>query len=201
MSTILLVEDDERIRASLLLQLREAGFAPSAMACAEEAHALLVDAARPLPDLLLLDVRLRRMSGVDLIRELVPRKRLPPTVIISGEASVGEAVEALRLGVQDFIEKPFTRERLLRSIANTLENATLRRQVSALESRLHEEPAILGVSAAAERLRQMIGRVGPTGGRVLITGATGTGKELVAGALHRSSPRCDGPFVKINCAA
>ncbi|HLX09193.1 MAG TPA: sigma-54 dependent transcriptional regulator [Thermoanaerobaculia bacterium] len=201
MSSILLVEDDEKIRASLLLQLREAGFAPRAMACAEEAHAYLLDASRPLPDLLLLDVRLRRMSGVDLIRELAPSKRLPPTIVISGEASVGEAVEALRLGVQDFIEKPFSRERLLRSIANALENATLRRQVSALESRLHGEPEILGISAAAERLRQVIARVGPTAGRVLITGATGTGKELVAGALHRASPRRDGPFVKINCAA
>jgi DNA-binding NtrC family response regulator len=201
LTTVLLVEDDEKIRASLLLQLREEGFAPRAMASAEEAHACLGDASQPLPDLLLLDVRLRRMSGVDLVRELAPRGRLPPTVIISGEASISETVEALRLGVSDFIEKPFSRERLLRSIANTLENAALRRQVQALESRLLDEPAILGTSPAARRLRQVIARVAPTDGRVLITGASGTGKELVAEALYRQSGRRDGAFVKINCAA
>ncbi len=201
MTTILLVEDEEKIRASLLVQLREEGFAPRALGSAEEAWACLTDAAQPLPDLLLLDVRLRQMSGVELIRELAPRRRLPPTVIISGEASISETVEALRLGVHDFIEKPFSRERLLRSITNTLENVALRRRVRALESRLPPEPEILGRSPAVERLRQAIARVAPTGGRVLITGATGTGKELVAGTLHRLSGRCDGPFVKINCAA
>jgi two-component system nitrogen regulation response regulator NtrX len=201
MSTILLVEDEEKIRAGLLLQLREAGYAPRALGCAEEALVCLSDVTRPLPDLLLLDVRLRQMSGVDLIRELAPRRRLPPTVIISGEASITETVEALRLGVHDFIEKPFSRERLLRSIANTLENVALRRRVRVLESRLPPEPEILGRSPAVERLRQAISRVAPTGGRVLITGATGTGKELVAATLHRLSARSDGPFVKINCAA
>ncbi|HVT57818.1 MAG TPA: sigma-54 dependent transcriptional regulator [Thermoanaerobaculia bacterium] len=201
MTSVLIVEDDEKIRASLLLQLREEGLSPQAMACAEEAQAQLIDAARPLPDLLLLDVRLRQMSGVDLIRELAPRRRLPPTVIISGEASISETVEALRLGVHDFIEKPFSRERLLRSIANTLEHAALKRQVIALESRFDEGTVILGASPAAAQLRAVIARAAPTSGRVLITGASGTGKELVASTLHRQSARRDGPFIKINCAA
>jgi two-component system nitrogen regulation response regulator NtrX len=200
-TAILLVEDDDKIRASLAAQLREEGFAVRAMSSAEEAWAALGPAGAPPPDLLLLDVRLHQMSGVDLLRELAPRRLLPPTVIISGEASISETVEALQLGVHDFIEKPFSRERLLRSIANTLEHAALRRQVSALESRLPAEPVILGRSPAAERLRQVIARVAATDGRVLISGATGTGKELVAATLHRLSGRRDGPFVKINCAA
>jgi DNA-binding NtrC family response regulator len=198
---ILLVEDDEKIRANLLFQLRAEGFAPQAVGSAEEAHAFLTEAGNPLPDLLLLDVRLGAMSGVDLIRELAPRERLPPTVIISGEASISETVDALRLGVHDFIEKPFSKERLLQSIRNTLENAALKRRVAVLESRLDESPEILGASPAVARLREALDKVAPTDGRVLIRGDSGTGKELVANTLHRKSARRDGPFVKINCAA
>jgi two-component system nitrogen regulation response regulator NtrX len=201
LTRILLVEDDEKIRANLLFQLRAEGFAPQALCSGEEAHAFLGDSSQPLPELLLLDVRLGRMSGVDLIRQLAPRDRLPPTIIISGEASISETVEALRLGVHDFIEKPFSKERLLQSIRNTLENAALKRRVAVLESRLDEGPEILGVSPPMLRLREALEKVAPTDGRVLIRGDSGTGKELVAEALHRKSTRRDGPFVKINCAA
>jgi two-component system nitrogen regulation response regulator NtrX len=201
MTRILLVEDDEKIRANLLFQLRAEGFAPQAMGSGEEAHAYLSDPAKPLPELLLLDVRLDRMSGVDLIRLLAPRDRLPPTIIISGEASISETVDALRLGVHDFIEKPFSKERLLQSIRNTLENAALKRRVAVLESRLDEGPEILGAAPVMTRLREALDKVAPTDGRVLIRGESGTGKELVAETLHRKSARRDGPFVKINCAA
>jgi DNA-binding NtrC family response regulator len=126
---------------------------------------------------------------------------VPPTIIVSGEASISETVEALRLGVHDFIEKPFSRERLLRSIENTLENADLKRQVATLESRLGAAPEILGSSPALRRLKERIARAAATDGRVLITGESGTGKELVADTLHRGSARREGPFVKINCAA
>jgi DNA-binding NtrC family response regulator len=202
---VLLVEDDPKIRASLLLQLGEAGLAVEAVASGEEAYARLGDRGRLLPDLLLLDVRLGGMSGVELIRLLSqePGGRLPPTIIVSGEASISETVESLRLGVHDFIEKPFTRERLLRSIENTLENADLKRRVASLESRLAapDTPAVLGRSPAFLRLKERIDRAAATGGRVLIAGESGTGKELVADTLHRESARRGGPFVKINCAA
>jgi two-component system, NtrC family, nitrogen regulation response regulator NtrX len=198
---VLLVEDDAKIRASLLLQLGEAGLSVAGTAAAEEAYAQLADPGRPLPDLLLLDVRLRGMSGVELIRLLAPLGRLPPTIIVSGEASISETVEALRLGVHDFIEKPFSRERLLRSIANTLEHADLKRRVATLESRLAGAPEILGGSPALGTLRERIARAAATDARVLVTGESGTGKELVADTLHRQSARRAGPFVKINCAA
>jgi two-component system nitrogen regulation response regulator NtrX len=141
------------------------------------------------------------MSGVELIRRLVAESRLPPTVILSGEASISETVEALRLGVHDFIEKPFTRERLLRSLANTLEHAALARRVAALESRLAAAPEILGTAPAIAALQERIAKAAATDGRVLIVGESGTGKELVAETLHRRSRRSGGPFVKINCAA
>jgi two-component system nitrogen regulation response regulator NtrX len=205
MTQLLLVEDDEKIRAGLLLQLRDEGFAPTALTTAEEALALLEPGRShrmaPLPDLLLLDVRLRGMSGVELVGRLAAAGRLPPTIIISGEASISETVEALRLGVHDFIEKPFSRERLLRSIRNALEREALRREVAALKADLGEEPEILGTSGAIAELRRRIARAAPTDGRILIQGESGTGKELVAAALHRQSRRAQRPFIKINCAA
>ncbi|MFL6200839.1 MAG: sigma-54-dependent transcriptional regulator [Thermoanaerobaculia bacterium] len=201
MTQLLIVEDDEKIRASLLLQLREEGFAPTSVTSAEEALAMLEPARSPLPDLLLLDVRLRKMSGVELVGRLAGIGRLPPTIIISGEASISETVEALRLGVHDFIEKPFTRERLLQSIRNVLEREALRREVASLKADLGGEPEILGSSPAVEELRQRIAQAAPTDGRILILGESGTGKELVAAALHRQSRRSHRPFIKINCAA
>jgi two-component system, NtrC family, nitrogen regulation response regulator NtrX len=203
MKRILLVEDDPKIRASLLLQLGEAGFAVEGLASGEEAYARFADRGRLTPDLLLLDVRLGGMSGVDLLRLLTTEgaERLPPTIIISGEASISEAIEALRMGVHDFIEKPFSRERLLRSIENTLETAALKRRVAALESRLGAAPEILGASPALLRLQERIARAAATDGRVLISGESGAGKELVAEALHRASARREGPFVRLNCAA
>jgi len=201
MTQLLIVEDDEKIRASLLLQLREEGFAPTSVTSAEEALAMLEPTRSPLPDLLLLDVRLRKMSGVELVRRLNEIGRLPPTIIISGEASISETVEALRIGVHDFIEKPFTRERLLQSIRNALEREALRREVASLKADLGGEPEILGSSPALEELRQRIAQAAPTDGRILILGESGTGKELVASALHRQSRRSHRPFIKINCAA
>jgi DNA-binding NtrC family response regulator len=201
MTRILLVEDDPKIRATLSYQLEAEGFAVEALATAEEGLARLSDRLGPLPDLLLLDVRLRGMSGVELARQLTRLGVLPPTVIVSGEASISETVEALRLGVHDFIEKPFTRERLLRSVRNTLEHSELTRRVAALEQRIGESSAILGVSPAIDKLREAIAKVAPTDGRVLILGESGTGKELVAAAIHRTSARGNGPFIKINCAA
>ena len=198
---VLLVEDDDKIRASLLFQLRGEGFAVQAVASAEEAAARLGDRAEERPDVLLLDVRLPGMSGVELVRRLAARNGLPPTVIVSGEASISETVEALRLGVHDLIEKPFSRERLLQSIRNALENATLRRQVADLESRLDQEPEILGASPAIERLRAAVEKAAATDARVLILGESGTGKELVANALHRRGARRNAAFVKVNCAA
>jgi DNA-binding NtrC family response regulator len=198
---LLIVEDDDKLRASLTFQLRAEGFATQAVGSAEEAYRLLTGAGEPPPHLLLLDVRLPGASGVELVRRLGAAGKLPTTVIVSGEASMSETVDALRLGVHDFVEKPFTRERLLQSVRNALEHAALARRVAALESRLEEEPELLGDSPAMARLREAIARAAPTDARVLVRGPSGSGKELVANALHRGSPRRDGPFVKINCAA
>ena len=152
-------------------------------------------------DVLIVDVRLPGESGVDLVRRLAEADMLPPTIVVSGEASISEAVEALKLGVHDFLEKPVHRERLLRTIRIMLEQTSLKQRVARLESELGLAPAILGESEAIRNLLEQIAQVAPTEARVLIRGESGSGKELVADALHAGSARRDGPLVKINCAA
>ena len=195
---ILAVEDHQKIRGHIILQLREEGFAVDAVASAEEALKWLRE--NESPDLLLVDVRLPKMSGIELVRQLITASKLPPTIVISGEASISETVEALRLGVYDFIEKPFTRERLLQSVRNCLDHASLTRQLRDIE-RQRSGDVILGRSPAMLELQAKIERVAPTSARVLIRGETGTGKELVASTIHRLSGRLAKPFIKVNCAA
>ena len=145
---ILIVEDHQKLRASTTWQLREDGFV---VHDADSPAAALdfIATQQELPDLLLADVRFPGASGIDLIRKLREEERLPPTIIISGEASMSETIEAMRLGVYDFIEKPFTRERLLQSVRNCLEHASLRRELSVLHTRIGDENAILGDSTLA----------------------------------------------------
>jgi two-component system nitrogen regulation response regulator NtrX len=114
---------------------------------------------------------------------------------------MSETLEAMRLGVYDFIEKPFTRERLLQSVRNCLEHASLKRELSVLHTRINDENAILGESPLVVQLRERIERVAPSNARVLIRGESGTGKELAANMLHRLSTRREHSLVKINCAA
>jgi DNA-binding NtrC family response regulator len=200
MTAVLLVEDDAKLQANLLFQLRQEGYAPRAVGSGEEALALLLERGRALPELLLLDIRLPGISGIDVVRRLREADRLPPTLVVSGEASLTEAVEAVRLGVLDFVEKPFSKERLLRSMANVQERVGLRRQVDQLRG-VEGVAALVGESPAMAQLRRAVERAAPTEGRVLILGETGTGKELVASALHHASRRRDRPFIRLNCAA
>jgi len=196
---ILVVEDHRKIRAHVVVQLREQGFAVHDLSTAEEAEEFLRENAPP--DLLLIDVRLPRTSGIDFVRRLHDAKTMPPTIVMSGEASISETVEALRLGIYDFIEKPFTRERLLQSVHNCLEHFALARKLREIQSRGRGGESILGASPQIIELQSKIERVAPTTARVLIRGETGTGKELVANTVHRLSGRAGKPFVKINCAA
>jgi DNA-binding NtrC family response regulator len=196
MALIACVEDDEKIAANVVLRLREAGHGVVRFASGEDAERWLRAAGNPQPDMLLIDVRLPAMSGIDLLTRLGPEH--PPVVIISGEASMAETVEAMRLGVHDFLDKPISRERLIKTVQNCLEYAALRRQVEHLRAR---EQRILGDCEATRALLETIRKVATTDSRVLIRGESGSGKELVAAALHRMSRRRGGPFVKINCAA
>jgi two-component system nitrogen regulation response regulator NtrX len=196
MELILVIEDDEKIAANVTLSLREEGYGVIAFRTAEAGLAHLRDPQQVEPDMALLDVRLPGMSGIELVR--AAGELMPPTIVISGEASMAETVEALRLGVRDFIDKPFSRERLLKSVRNCLDDASLRRQLLELRSR---DQQMIGKSAAIRTIRAIIDKVAPTDARVLIRGESGTGKELVASAIHNLSKRAKQPFIRLNCAA
>lgn len=193
---ILVVDDEPNIGRSIGLILGGEGIAVQTAGSGEAALARI---AQERPDAIFLDVNLPGIDGLQVLRTLRERRDDVPVIMISGHATIERAVEATRLGALDFVEKPFSRDRVLLLARNALEVQQLRRE----NARLRQDPlaAILGESPAVARLRQTIADVGPTEVRVLILGESGTGKELVARALHDLSPRARGPFVKLNCAA
>ncbi|MEW6368014.1 MAG: sigma-54 dependent transcriptional regulator [Acidobacteriota bacterium] len=200
MAVILVVEDNAKIQAHILSVLRDEGHDVTGMGSAEEALGFLTGDAGSKTDLLLLDIRLGGMSGVDLINRL-GSSLLPPTIVVSGEATMAETIEALRLGVSDFVEKPFSDERLCISVNNCLERVALHKQLRQLQRQIQQGQVILGESRAIRAVIEKIQKLAATNARVLITGESGTGKELVATTLHQLSPRSDRPFIRINCAA
>jgi DNA-binding NtrC family response regulator len=199
--TVLIVDDEKNIRLTLAMVLEGEGFAVRAVSSAEQALAAL-DAEDV--DLLLLDVRLPGMSGLELLEQLrkgaKPYGQIP-ILMISGHASLADAVEAVKLGATDFLEKPLDRDRLVITVRNCLDHAGLRREVAELRAREEAKAEMIGTSPAMARLLGEIQKVAPTKGRVLVTGESGVGKELVARAIHKLSPRAAKRFVKVNCAA
>ena len=153
------------------------------------------------PDVLVMDVVLPGRSGLELLEELGREDGgLPlPVILVSGEATVSDAVRATRLGAFDFFEKPLSPDRVRVGVRNALRQAYAERQLRDLRGRVHGE--IVAVSEPMLSLMAMVRKVAATRARVLITGESGTGKELVARAIHDASARRDGPFVKVNCAA
>ncbi|CAM2067033.1 Sigma-54-dependent Fis family transcriptional regulator [Sulfidibacter corallicola] len=197
MTKILVVEDNQKIHAHMTALLRDEGYDVHGVYSAEEARPHLL-AGEP-PRLVLLDIRLGGISGLDLIRDM--GHTMPPTIVISGEATISEALEALRMGIHDFVEKPFSDERFLCSVRNCLEKIELQEKIRQLEANRSQSQSLLGESPSMRAVMHQIQKVAPTKGRVLITGESGTGKELVASTIHHLSQRRGKPFVKINCAA
>ncbi|MDI7266921.1 MAG: sigma-54 dependent transcriptional regulator [Myxococcota bacterium] len=198
---VLVIDDEKNIRRTLEMVLSGEGYRVSTAATAEEG---LEAVDREDVDLVIVDVKLPGMSGIDALKRI--RGRRPgepaiPVLMISGHATVREAVDAVRLGAVDFFEKPVDRDRVLICIRNSIEQSRLAREVADLRARVEPRLEMIGSSPAMARLFEEVRKVGPTKGRVLITGESGTGKELVARAIHRLSPRAAGPFVKVNCAA
>jgi len=153
-------------------------------------------------DLIILDLMLPQMSGLEWLSKLKEDElhRHIPVLVISGHASSEESASAIKLGAADFFEKPLNRERVLLSVARALESTSLLRQLLALRAELTRDEMI-GSTPVMQRLYHDIERVAPTKANVLITGPSGTGKELVSRAIHRLSTRAEMPFVKVNCAA
>jgi two-component system nitrogen regulation response regulator NtrX len=194
---VLVIDDDGAVRETLSEILADEGYAVTAVASGEEGLRRLIDERF---DLAFLDVWLRDRDGLSVLEAARDRLREVPVVMISGHANVETAVRAVRLGADDFLEKPLSLERVLLTAEKALERRRLLAQLASLEGRTESEE-LVGDSAPMRRLREEIARVAPTDARVLVTGESGTGKELVARALHRLSARSDAPLVEVNCAA
>jgi two-component system nitrogen regulation response regulator NtrX len=199
-ATILVVDDEKNIRRTLQMVLSGAGFDTVEAGSAEEALALFDE--REI-DLAIFDLKLPKMSGLEALTKIRSRPELTrlPVIVISGHASVAEAVEAVQMGATDFFEKPLDRDRVLVSVHNALKTSKLQREVERLREGASQRYEMIGESLVMRRLYAEVEKVAPTRGRVLITGESGTGKELIARALHRLSPRKDAAFIKVNCAA
>ncbi len=213
-STILIVDDEKNIRRTVRLVLESEGFAVEEASSGEEALARLPDIGA---DVMLLDVQLPGISGLETLDRMraEPAKGArvdavttraaetsPPTVVmISGHATLADAVRAVKSGAYDLLEKPLDRERLLVTIRNALERRVMANEVAGLRAITDERFEMVGNSAPMQALYVQIVKVAVTRARVLITGESGTGKEMIARAVHRESPLRDRAFEKVNCAA
>ncbi|GAB4205548.1 MAG: sigma-54 dependent transcriptional regulator [Sandaracinaceae bacterium] len=197
-ATVLVVDDEKNIRRTIRMVLEGEGIEVLEAGSAEDALGML---AQEDVDAVVLDVRLPGVTGVEALKRLRAQRDFVPVVMISGHASVSEAVDAVRHGANDFLEKPLDRDRLLVSVRNALRTGALEKELRTLRGDGRARYEMVGQSAAMRKLFAEIEKVAPTRGRVLITGESGTGKELIARAIHRLSNRADKPFVKVNCAA
>ena len=192
---ILIVDDEIALVRSLRSMLELEGYGVLSGGTAEEGLTRLGEC-----DLVLLDVRLPDRNGIDVLAEIRSRSDVP-VVMMSAHATIADAVRATQLGAHDFLEKPFTSERVLLVVRNALLVRRLETDRAELEARAGVGSLLLGDSAAMRRVRDQIRLCAATPGRVLITGETGTGKEVVARAIHAQSERRTGPWVAVNCAA
>jgi two-component system, NtrC family, nitrogen regulation response regulator NtrX len=200
--TVLVVDDEKNIRRTLQLVLEGEGYKVLGAETAEQALAVLASPETPV-DLALLDVKLPDMSGLEALAKIRSDEatRDVPIIVISGHATVNDAVQAIKLGASDFFEKPLARERVLVSVRNVLDAAKAIRELAQVTEQQLQRYEMIGRSAVIQKLFHEIEKVAPTKASVLITGESGTGKELIARAINRLSPRADRPFVKVNCAA
>jgi len=201
MPDILLVEDKESLRRVLRLTLEHAGYTVTECADAREAA---VEVARAPYRLVLTDLRMPHGSGLDVLRAARAADKDVPIVVMTAYGSIDEAVQAMKDGAHDFLQKPVDSNHLLLLIGRALEQARLRTENILLReewSRRYGFPRIIGESEAIKRAVAETQRVATTEATVLLLGESGTGKELFARAVHHLSPRRDHPFVAINCAA
>jgi DNA-binding NtrC family response regulator len=198
MKSILIIDDEIQICESIKMILDYAGYESIYTTDAKEGLKKLADNQYSA---LLLDIQMPEMSGFEVIKKVKVSNPDLSVIIISAHGSVENAIKATKLGAFDFIEKPIDRDKLLISVRNAVEQSNLLIENKEIKKSLEGEGKILGESKAIKNILEMIEKVAPLDTRVLITGENGSGKELVARAIHQNSLRNDKPFVEVNCAA
>ncbi|NDA48607.1 MAG: sigma-54-dependent Fis family transcriptional regulator, partial [Alphaproteobacteria bacterium] len=196
-SDILIVDDEADIRDIVSGILSDEGHGTRTAKNADEALAE-IEARRP--QLVFLDIWMQgsRLDGLELLQLIKDQNPDLPVVMISGHGNIETAVSAIKLGAYDFIEKPFKADRLVLIAERALETSRLRREVSDLRQRSGANMELIGKSSVMNQLRQLIERIAPANSRILIMGPSGSGKEMVARAIHQASQRASNPFVVIN---
>jgi two-component system, NtrC family, C4-dicarboxylate transport response regulator DctD len=199
---VLYIEDDELVRRASVQSLQLAGFDVTGYASVESAARSI---SADFPGVVVSDIRLPGASGLDLLAQCHERAPDVPVILVTGHGDISMAVQAMRDGAYDFIEKPFASERLIETVRRALERRTLLLENHALRRELAGQstiaPRIIGRSPVIEQVRRLIANIAPTDASVLINGDTGAGKELIARSLHELSPRRDKPFLAVNCGA
>jgi two-component system, NtrC family, nitrogen regulation response regulator NtrX len=195
---ILIVDDEPNIGLSLQMILEGEGYGVLLCRNAADFRARVFSSRA---DACLVDVRLPDGNGIDLLRFLRENDDRVPVVMISGHGTIADAVEAIRAGAFDFLEKPLSREKVLVVVKNALEQGSLRRENERFREMIGDGPKMIGASTAFQYAVQQASLVAKSDARVLLTGESGTGKELLAAHIHHESPFAAGPFVKVNCAA
>src|SRR5216684_2506483 len=198
-SRILVIDDEAAIRDSLKMTLEYNGYEFVGAATGQEG---LVLTERDAPDLVLLDIKMPGMDGLDVLGRLRAINETTPVVMISGHGTTSTAVDAIKRGAADFLDKPFdSTDRLLVTIGNALEHGRLRDENRSLKRAVEVRHQMVGESQALKQVMAAVSRAAPTNATVLITGESGVGKELVARMIHRNSLKSRERFVQVNCAA
>jgi len=195
---ILVIDDEEAIRKSLRMVLEYEGYELIEAASGPEGLETL---KREAPDAILLDIKMPGMDGMEVLQQARSRDAHTPILMISGHGDIPTAVDALRKGAYDFLEKPLESERVLAALRNAIERKRLREENLRLKHQVEAGYRMIGEAPVLRSVREAIARAAPTSATVLITGESGTGKELIAWDIHVRSSRADKPFVKVNCAA
>ena len=195
---ILVIDDEAAIRDSLRMILEYEDYDFLGAASGPEGIAIV---KRDAPDLVVLDIKMPGMNGLETLAEIRKLDEALPVAMISGHGTITDAMQATRLGAFDFIEKPFTSERVLVTVAKGLEVRELRQENRELKLAMESKYEIVGQSPALRTVLDSVKRAAPTNATVLLLGESGVGKELVARTVHRNSPRAGQRFVQVNCAA
>jgi DNA-binding NtrC family response regulator len=194
-----LVIDDERSIRNTLKEILE--FEGHAIALAEDGKQGLDMALNESYDAIFCDIKMPNMDGLEVLSALADSENEAPIIMISGHGDIDTAVDCIKKGAYDFIQKPLDLNRILITLKNATDKSTLVKETKILKKKVDSRYEIVGESEAVKHIKDVIARVAATDARVLITGANGTGKELVAHNLHTQSQRASMPFIEVNCAA